>query len=214
MTDSVVKTKITVKMASALSIEKGETKWRGTTFTVETNQPKMGTYEVFFDWELTEYGALPTGVHLVSKTGSRISSDFLRGGFPLKELLDMDVEAQAVIREQAPETIKFVKKSIGKEKVVNLSSTPVAHLNKSPKRNVTNAKKVIEIEQYMVAQAWEENQKSHATEGYETYIAKRTGLSKSVIRTRIFECRKAGLIPPSTHGNATVNRPIKKRKKK
>ena len=214
MTDSVARTKFVVKMAPSLFIKKGDTKWRGTTFIVKTNHPKMGTYEVFFDWELTQDGALPTGIHLVSKTGSRVSSDLFRGGIPLKELLDRDVVAQAETRKQAPETIKFVAKNLGKTKGLELSSTPVAQLKGIKKRNLSEGKQVIEIEQYMVARAWEENQKSHATESAEKYIAKRTGLSKSVIRTRIYQCRKAGLIPPSTHGNATVNRPIKKKKRK
>ena len=214
MTDSVVKTKIVEKMAPSRFIKKGETKWRGTTFIVKTNHSKMGTYEVFFDWELTQDGALPTGVHLVSKTGSRVSSDLLRGGIPLKELLDRDVEAQAETRRQAPDTIKFVAENFGKAKSLELSSTPVAQLKRIKKRNFSEGKQVIEIEQYMVARAWEENQKFHATESSEKYIAKRTGLPKSVIRTRIYQCRKLGLIPLSTHGNATVNRPTKKRKKK
>lgn len=214
MTDSVVKTKVVVKMAPSLVIKRGDTKWRGTTFIVKTNHPNMGTYEVFFDWELTQDGALPIGIHLVSKTGSRVSSDLFRGGIPLKELLDRDVVAQAETRKQAPETIKFVAKNLGKAKGLELSSTPVAELKRIKKRDSSEGKQVIKIEQYMVARAWEENQKSHATESAEKYIAKRTGLPKSVIRTRIYQCRKAGLIPPSKHGNATVNRPIKKRKKK
>lgn len=213
MTDSVVKTKVAVKMAPSLFIKKGDTKWRGTTFIVKTNHPNMGTYEVFFDWELTQDGALPIGIHLVSKTGSRVSSDLFRGGIPLKELLDRDVVAQAEIRKQAPDTITFVAKNLGKAKGLELSSTPVTQL-KRIKKNLSEGKQVIKIEHYMVARAWEENQKSHATESFEKYIAKRTGLPKSVIRTRIYQCRKAGLIPPSKHGNATVNRPIKKRKKK
>ena len=174
----------------------------------------MGTYEVFFDWELTQDGALPTGIHLVSKTGSRVSSDLFRGGIPLKELLDRDVVAQAETRKQAPDTIKFVAKNLGKAKGLELSSTPVAELKRIKKRDLSDGKQVIKIEQYMVARAWEENQKSHATESFEKYIAKRTGLPRSTIRGRIFQCRKKGLIPPSTHGNAKVNRPIKKKKRK
>lgn len=90
----------------------------------------------------------------------------------------------------------------------------MAKLKKINKRNLSEGKQVLEIELHMVARAWEENQEFHATESAEKYIAKRTGLPKSVIRTRIYQCRKIGLIPPSTHGNATVNRPTKKRKKK
>ena len=126
MTDSVVKTKIVVKMPSSLFVKEGDTKWRGTTFIVKTNNSKMGSYEVFFDWELTQDGALPTGIHLVSKTGSRVSSDLFRSGIPLKELLDTDVKAQAEIRRQAPDTIKFVAKNLGKAKGLELSSTPPA----------------------------------------------------------------------------------------
>lgn len=180
---------------------------------VNTGKPKIGSYEIRFYWEATKDGAVPTEIHLVTKSGSRISSDLFRS-IPIKELLEMDVARQADIRKLAPESIKFVSETFGKKKGANLSSTPVADLKRSRKRNMTSAKKVIEIEQYMVARAWEENQKSHATESAEKYIAKRTGLPKSVIRTRIYQCRKAGLIPPSKHGNATVNRPIKKRKKK
>jgi len=214
MTDSVVKTKVAVKMVPTLFIKKGETKWKGTTFTVKTNNSKMGSYEVFFDWESTKHGALPTGIHLVSKTGSRISSDLFRTGFPLKELLDRDVKAQAETRRQAPDTIKFVAEKLGKAKSRELSSTPMVQLKKTKSENVSVGKQKLEIELQNVAQAWNENQKLHATESAGKYIAKRTGLSKSVIRTRIYQCRKIGLIPPSTHGNATVNRLTKKRKKK
>jgi len=214
MTDSVVKTKVAVKMVPTLFIKKGETKWKGTTFTVKTNNSKMGSYEVFFDWESTKHGALPTGIHLVSKTGSRISSDLFRTGFPLKELLDRDVKAQAETRRQAPDTIKFVAEKLGKAKSRELSSTPMVQLKKTKSENVNVGKQELEIELQNVAQAWNENQELHATESGEKYIAKRTGLPKSVIRTRIYQCRKIGLIPPSTHGNATVNRLTKKRKKK
>ena len=214
MTDSVVKTKITEKMVPTLFIKKGETKWKGTTFTVKTKNSKMGSYEVFFDWESTKHGALPTGIHLVSITGSRVSSDLFRTGIPLKELLDRDVKAQAETRRQAPDTIKFVAEKLGKAKSRELSSTPLVELKKTKSRNVIEGKQVLEIELHMVALAWNENQKLHATESAGKYIAKRTGIPKSVIRTRIYQCRKIGLIPPSTHGNATVNRPIKKRKKK
>ena len=214
MTDSVVKTKISVKIPPSLFIKKGETKWRGTTFIVKTNHLNMGTYEVFFDWETTQDGGLPTGIHLVSKTGSRVSSDLFRKGIPFKELLDIDVKAQAETRRQFPDLMKFVAENSGKAKSLELSSTPVAKLKKINERNLSEGKQVLEIELHMVARAWEENQEFHATESAEKYIAKRTGLPKSVIRTRIYQCRKIGLIPPSTHGNATVNRPTKKRKKK
>ena len=214
MTDSVVRTKIDVKMPPSLFVKKGETKWRGTTFTVKTNNSKMGTYEVFFDWESTQDGALPTGIHLVSKTGSRVSSDLFRTGIPLRDLLDRDVKAQAETRRQAPDTIKFVAENLSRAKSRELSSTPLVELKKTKSRNVSVGKQVLDIELHMVAQAWNENQEFHATESAGKYIAKKTGIPKSVIRTRIYECRKIGLIPPSTHGNATVNRPTKKRKKK
>lgn len=119
MTDSVVKTKISVKIPPSLFIKKGETKWRGTTFIVKTNHLKMGTYEVFFDWETTQDGGLPTGIHLVSKTGSRVSSDLFRSGIPFKELLDIDVKAQAETRRQFPDLMKFVAENSGKAKVLN-----------------------------------------------------------------------------------------------
>lgn len=201
-------------MAPSLFIKEGDTKWRGTTFIVKTNHPKMGSYEVFFDWETTQNGGLPTGIHLVSKTGSRVSSDLFRSGIPLKELLDIDVKAQAEIHRQFPDLKKFVAENSGKAKSLEILSTPVAQLKKIKNENLSEGKQVIEIELYMVANAWKENQANHATEGFEKYIAKKTGLSKSVIRTRIYQCRNRGLIPPSTHGNATVNRPIKKKKRK
>ena len=135
MTDSVVKTKISVKIPPSLFIKKGETKWRGTTFIVKTNHLNMGTYEVFFDWETTQDGGLPTGIHLVSKTGSRVSSDLFRKGIPFKELLDIDVKAQAETRRQVPDLMKFVAENSGKAKSLELSSTPVAQLKKINERN-------------------------------------------------------------------------------
>ena len=214
MTDSVVKTKILVKIPPALFIKEGDTKWRGTTFIVKTNHSKMGCYEVFFDWETTQNGGLPTGIHLVSKTGSRVSSDLFRSGIPLKELLDIDVRAQAEIHRQFPDLKKFVAENSGKAKSLEILSTPVAQLKKIKNKNLSEGKQAIEIELHKVANAWKENQANHATESAEKYIAKKTGLPRSVIRTRIYKCRNRGLIPPSTHGNATVNRPIKKKKRK
>jgi len=96
----------------------------------------------------------------------------------------------------------------------NLLSTPEAKLKRGPRSDGSATSQYLNDELQRVAEAWKENQENHATESFAKYIAKRTGLPKSVIRTRIYKCRKIGLIPPSTHGNATVNRPTKKRKKK
>ena len=73
----------------------------------------------------------------------------------------------------------------GKAKSLEILSTPVAQLKKIKNKNLSEGKQVIEIELHKVANAWKENQANHATESAEKYIAKKTGLPRSVIRTRI-----------------------------
>ena len=180
---------------------------------VKTNKPKIGSYEIRFYWEVTKEGALPTEMYLASKTMSRITSDLIRN-VPIKHLLRLDVERQEKMRKQAPERIDWIMRHRANKYGAKLSSTPEAKLKRGPRSDGSAASQYLNDELQKVAKAWKENQENHATESYEKYIAKRTGLPKSVIRTRIYQCRKIGLIPPSTHGNATVNRPIKKRKKK
>ena len=213
MTDSVAKTKVAVTVEPDFFVKEGETKWRGTIFMVKTGKPKIGSYEIFFNWEMTKDGALPTEMHLASKTKSRITSDLIRN-IPIKELLRRDVTGQEKIRKQAPERIKFVLENRVRKDGANLLSTPEAKLKRGPRRDGSAASQYLNDELQRVAAAWRENYENHATEGSGKYIAKRTGLPKSVIRTRIFQCRKRGLIPPSTHANATVNGQTKKRKKK
>ena len=221
MTDSVVKTKISVTVEPDFFVKDSETKWRGTTFMVKTRTPKIGSYEIRFYWEATKDGALPTEMFLASKTKSRITSDLIRK-IPIKDLLRLDVERQETNRKQAPERIEWIKRHRTNLAATKLSSTvgaklsitPEAKLKRAPRRDGSFTRQVLNDELRKVAEAWKENQENHATESFEKYIAKRTGLPRSMIRGRIFQCRKMGLIPPSTHGNATVNRPIKKRKKK
>ena len=188
---------------------------------VKTSKPKIGSYEIFFNWEMTRVGALPTEMHITSKTESRITSDLIRH-IPIKKLLERDVKDQEKMRKQAPERIEWIKRHRNNPAATKLSSligaklssTPEAKLERAPRSDSSATSQVLNDELRKVAEAWKENQENHATESFEKYIAKRTGLPKSVIRTRIYQCRKAGLIPPSTHGNATVNRPIKKKKRK
>ena len=213
MTDSVVKTKITAIVGPGFFIKEGETKWRGTIFMVDTNKPKIGSYEIHFYWEVTKDGALPTEMYLASKTKSRITSDLIRK-IPIKDLLRLDVERQEKMRKQAPERIKFVLENRATKDGANLLSTPEAKLKRGPRSGSSATSQNLNDELRKVAEAWKENQENHATESFEKYIAKKTGLPKSVIRTRIYQCRKRGLIPPSTHGNATVNRPDKKKNRK
>lgn len=213
MTDSVAKTKIEVRVEPDFFVKEGETKWRGTIFMVKTSRPKIGSYEIFFNWEMTKVGALPTEMHIASKTKSRITSDLIRH-IPIKKLLERDVKDQEKMRKQAPERIKFVLENRATKDGANLLSTPEAKLKREPRSDGSATSQYLNDELQKVAEAWKENQENHATESFEKYIAKRTGLPKSVIRTRIFQCRNLGLIPLSTHGNATVNRPTKKRKKK
>ena len=180
---------------------------------VKTGTPKIGSYEIRFYWEATKDGALPTEMFLASKTKSRITSDLIRK-IPIKDLLRLDVERQESNRKQAPERIEWITRHRANESGAKLSSTPEAKLKRAPRSDASATSQVLNDELRKVAEAWKENQENHATESFEKYIAKRTGLRRSVIRGRIFQCRKRGLIPPSTHGNAKVNRPIKKKKRK
>jgi hypothetical protein len=146
---------------------------------------------------------------LVSKTGTRISSNLIRS-IPLKQLLDRDVEGQMKIREQAPETIKFVKDNFGNKRSNALVATEHPKLKRSSKSQKTSASQLKEIELQMVALAWHDNNNKHATRPSAKHISQVTKISRTLIRTRISECRKLGLIPPSSHGNATVNGKTKK----
>jgi hypothetical protein len=77
---------------------------------------------------------------------------------------------------------------------------------KTPRKSRIHKKDLNEV-----AAAWKAAQMQPSFESTGKFVAKKLSISHSLARTRIRQCRQAGLIPASTHGNAVVKPRITKR---